>query len=132
MNGSNTISSKTWSYKPQYTLCGSQTTQASNTVDTGTEVNPPVCTTEEWEKFCEEEGLEDVTGTTPYTNNFYTTAMQQTQRGNATISSITTTNGTVLNGTGVTISNLGNYYTTTAAKASIYTNYMKSKTFKLR
>lgn len=72
-----TISSKDFdslSIQPQYTLCGSQTTQASNTVDTGTEVNPTVCTTEEWEKFCEEEGLEDGYGNSYYTTEFYTTA----------------------------------------------------------
>lgn len=62
------------SIQPQYTLCGSQTTQASNTVDTGTEVKPPVCTTEEWEKFCEEEGLEDGNGNSYYTTDVYTTA----------------------------------------------------------
>ena len=72
-----TISSKDFgslSIQPQYTLCGSQTTQASNTVDTGTEVNPPVCTTEEWEKFCEEEGLEDGNGNSYYATDVYTTA----------------------------------------------------------
>lgn len=72
-----TISSKDFgslSIQPQYTLCGSQTTQASNTVDTGTEVNPPVCTTEEWEKFCEDEGLEDDNGNSYYTTDVYTTA----------------------------------------------------------
>ena len=44
--------------------------QESNTVDTGMEEKPPVCTNEEWEKFCEEEGLEDGNG---YTNDVYTT-----------------------------------------------------------
>jgi hypothetical protein len=44
---------------------------------------------------------------------------------------------TVSNGTGVTISNLGNYYTTAGTSISnvawtVYTNYMKPKTFKLR
>lgn len=62
------------SIQPQYILCGSQITQASNTVDTGTEVNPPVCTTEEWEKFCEEEGLEDGNGNSYYATDVYTTA----------------------------------------------------------
>lgn len=62
------------SIQPQYTLRGSQTTQASNTVDTGTEEKPPVCTTEEWEKFCEEEGLEDGNGNSYYTTDVYTTA----------------------------------------------------------
>lgn len=73
MNDTSTISSNdlvTLSYQPQYTLRGSQTTQASNTIDTGTEEKPPVCTNEEWEKFCEEEGLEDGNG---YTNDIYTT-----------------------------------------------------------
>ena len=49
----------TWSIQPQYTLRGSQNTQDNNLVDTGTEEKPPVCTNEEWDKFCEEEGLED-------------------------------------------------------------------------
>lgn len=73
MNDTSTISSNdlvTLSYQPQYTLRGSQTTQASNTVDTGTEEKPPVCTNEEWGKFCEEERLEDGNG---YTNDIYTT-----------------------------------------------------------
>lgn len=72
MNDTSTISTNdlcTLSYQPQYTLC-CPTIQASNTVDTGMEDKPPVCTTEEWEKFCEEEGLEDVNG---YTNDVYTT-----------------------------------------------------------
>ena len=72
-----TISSKYFgslSIQPQYTLRGSQTTQASNTVYTGTEEKPPVCTTEEWEKFCEEEGLEDGNGNSYYTTDVYTTA----------------------------------------------------------
>ena len=59
----------TWSIQPQYTLRGSQTTKASNTVDTGIEEKPPVCTNEEWEKFCEEEGLEDGDR---YTTDIYT------------------------------------------------------------
>lgn len=62
------------SIQPQYILRGSQTIQASNTVDTGTEVNPPVCTTEEWEKFCEDEGLEDDNGNIYYATDVYTTA----------------------------------------------------------
>ena len=61
------------SYQPQYTLRGSPTIQAGNTVDVGTEEKPPVCTNEEWEKFCEEEGLEDGTGFSTYTNDVYTT-----------------------------------------------------------
>jgi hypothetical protein len=37
------------------------------------EEKPPVCTNEEWDKFCEEEGLEDGNGYTSdiYTNNTY-------------------------------------------------------------
>lgn len=72
MNNKSIISSNdlcSSSIQPQYTLCGSQTTQASNTVATGMEEKPPVCTNEEWEKFCEEEGLEDGNG---YTNDVYT------------------------------------------------------------
>lgn len=60
------------------------------------------------------------------------TAHTQPQHGNATVSSMSLSNGTVSNRSGLTISNLGNYYTTAAINASIYTNYMKSKTFKLR
>lgn len=60
----------TWSIQPQYTLRGSQATKASNTVDTGIEEKPPVCTNEEWDKFCEEEGLEDGNGC--YTTDIYT------------------------------------------------------------
>lgn len=75
-NDTSTISSNDLcnvSIQPQYTLrC--PTIQASNTVDTGMEEKPPVCTNEEWEKFCEEEGLEDGNGFSTYTNNFYTTA----------------------------------------------------------
>lgn len=67
----------TWSIQPQYTLRGSQTTQASNTVDIGMEEKPPVCTTEEWEKFCEEEGLEDgIVGYNSYANDCYTLTAQ--------------------------------------------------------
>ena len=71
-NDTSTISSNdlcTYSFQPQYNLCG-PTIQASNTVDTGMEEKQPVCTNEEWEKFCEEEGLEDGN---VYTNDFYTT-----------------------------------------------------------
>ena len=65
------------------------------------------------------------------------TTMQHSQHSNATVSSISISNGTVSNGTGVTISNLGNYYTTAGTSISnaawtVYTNYMKPKTFKLR
>lgn len=60
------------SIQPQYTLrC--HTIQASNTVDTGMEEKPPVCTNEEWEKFCEEEGLEDGNWYSTY-SDIYTTA----------------------------------------------------------
>lgn len=62
------------------------------------------------------------TGTAP---TMTSTQPQQTQRGNTTVSNIT-----ISNGTGVTSSNLG-YYTTTT-EGSVYTNYMKSKSFKLR
>ena len=57
---------------------------------------------------------------------------QHSQYSNATVSSISLSNGTVSNGTGVTVSNLGNYYTNTNAVWSVYTNYMKPKSFKLR
>ena len=59
---------------------------------------------------------------------------QHSQYSNATVSSMSFSNGTVSNGTGGTISNLWNYYTTTATNAvwSVYTNYMKPKSFKLR
>jgi hypothetical protein len=63
----------TWSIKPQYTLRGSQTIQTNNTVDVGTDEKPPVCTNEEWDKFCEEEGLEDGNnGYSTYTSDIYT------------------------------------------------------------
>ena len=61
-----------WSIQPQYTLRGSNSTQDNNLVDTGTEEKPPVCTNEEWDKFCEEEGLEDGTGYNAYTTDVYT------------------------------------------------------------
>jgi hypothetical protein len=38
------------------------------------EEKPPVCTNEEWEKFCEEEGLEDGNGYSTYASNIYTNA----------------------------------------------------------
>ncbi len=66
------------------------------------------------------------------------TQQQHSQHNNATVSSISISNGTVSNGTGVTISNLGNYYYTTASPSitnavwSVYTNFMKPKSFKLR
>ena len=50
---------------------------------------------------------------------------QHSQYSNATVSSISLSNGTV--------SNLGNYYTTNSnAVWSVYSNYMKPKSFKLR
>ena len=66
------------------------------------------------------------------------TTQQHSQHSNANSSSISLSNGTVSNGTGsITISNLGNYYTTAGTSISnmawnVYTNYMKPKTFKLR
>ena len=77
MNNKSIISSNdlcSSSIQPQYILCGSQPTQASNTVYTGTEEKPPVCTTEEWEKFCEDEGLEDGNWNSYYATDVYTTA----------------------------------------------------------
>lgn len=79
------------------------------------------------------------TGTAP---TQVTSTPTQQQHGDATVSSITISNGTASNGTGTitisnTISNLGNYYTTAAGTSisnaawSLYTNYMKPKTFKL-
>lgn len=79
------------------------------------------------------------TGTAP---TQVTSTQTQQQPGNATVSSITVSNSngsglTVSNGTGtITISNLG-YYTTAGTSISnaawtVYTNYMKPKTFKLR
>lgn len=73
------------------------------------------------------------TGTAP---TQVTSTPTQPQHGNATVSSISISNGTVSNGTGtLTISNLG-YYTTAGTSISnaalnVYTNYMKPKTFKL-
>lgn len=57
---------------------------------------------------------------------------QYFQYSNATVSSIYLSNGTVSNGTGFTVSNSGNYLTTTNAGWRVYENYMKSKSFKLR
>ena len=64
-----------------------------------------------------------------------TSTPTQQQLGN--VSSISISNGTVTNGNGsITISNLGNYYTTgtsiSTAGWNVYTNFMKPKTFKLR
>lgn len=49
----------TWDNQHYYTLRGPHTIQIYNTEEVVTKEKPPVCTTEEWEKFCEEEGLED-------------------------------------------------------------------------
>ena len=61
---------------------------------------------------------------------------QQHSQHSMNSSSISFSNGTVSNGTGVTISNLGNYLTTGTSISNVawtvYTNYMKPKTFKLR
>ena len=60
---------------------------------------------------------------------------QHSQYNNATVSSISLSNGTVSNGTGFTVSNSGNYLTTANAGWRVYENYMKymkSKSFKLR
>lgn len=64
-----------------------------------------------------------------------TSTLTQQQLGN--VSSISISNGTATNGS-ITISNLGNYYTTagttsiTNAAWNVFTNFMKPKTFKLR
>lgn len=55
---------------------------------------------------------------------------QQHSKHSMNSSSMSFSNGTVSNGSGVTISNL-RYYTTNAVW-SVYTNYMKQKSFKLR
>lgn len=60
------------------------------------------------------------------------TQQQHSQYSNATVSSISLSNGTVSNGTGFTVSNTGNYLTTANAGWSVYKNYMKPKSFKLR
>lgn len=59
-------------------MMGSPTIQVGDVVNTGTEEKSPVCTTEEWEKFCEEEGLEDgiVGYNSSYANDSYTLAAQ--------------------------------------------------------
>lgn len=63
-----------WSYQPQqYTLRGSHPIQSDDTVDTGAAEKAPVCTNEEWDKFCEEEGLEDG-GYSTYASDVYTNA----------------------------------------------------------
>lgn len=55
---------------------------------------------------------------------------QQHSKHSMNSSSMSFSNGTVSNGSGVTISNL-RYYTTNVA-CGVYTNYMKKKSFKLR
>lgn len=55
---------------------------------------------------------------------------QQHSKHSMNSSSMSFSNGTVSNGSGVTISNL-RYYTTNVA-CGVYTNYMKQKSFKLR
>ncbi len=80
------------------------------------------------------------TGTAP---TQVTSTPTQPQHGNAIVSSISISNGTASNGTGTitisnTISNFTGYYTTAASPSitnavwSVYTNYMKPKSFKLR
>ena len=64
------------------------------------------------------------TGTVPIVTSTQP-QQQHSQYSNATVSSISLSNGTV--------SNLGNYYTTNSnAVWSVYSNYMKPKSFKLR
>lgn len=77
------------------------------------------------------------TGTQQMSTQTQSQHQQHSQHSNATVSSISISNGTVSNGTGVTISNLGNYYTTAGTSISnvawtVLSNYMKPKTFKLR
>lgn len=55
---------------------------------------------------------------------------QQHSKHSMNSSSMSFSNGTVSNGTGVMSSNL-RYYTTNVA-CGVYTNYMKQKSFKLR
>lgn len=82
---------------------------------------------------------------TAHTQVTSTPTQQQHSQHSMNSSSMSFSNGTVSNvsgitvsnGTGVTISNLGNYYTTAGTSISnvawtVYTNYMKPKTFKLR
>ena len=65
-----------------------------------------------------------VTGTVPTVTSTQP-QQQHSQYSNATVSSISLSN--------VTVSNLGNYYTTNSnAVWSVYSNYMKPKSFKLR
>lgn len=72
-------------------------------------------------------------GTTAHTQMTAT----HSQHSNANSSSMSFSNGTISNGSGLTVSNLGNYYTTagtsiTNAMWYVYTSYMKPKSFKLR
>ena len=58
------------------------------------------------------------------------------QHGNANSSSMSFSNGAITNGSGLTVSNLGNYYTTagtsiTNAMWNVYKSYMKPKIFRL-
>lgn len=76
----------------------------------------------------------------------HTPTLAQHSQHNMNSSSMSFSNGSVSNGSGltvsngtgtITISNLGNYYTTAGTSISnaawtVYTNYMKPKTFKLR
>ena len=76
------------------------------------------------------------TATTQLMSTQTTPTQAQHSQHNMNSSSMSFSNGTVSNGTGVTISNLG-YYTTAGTSISnvawtVYTNYMKPKTFKLR
>lgn len=61
-----------------------------------------------------------------------TQQQQQHFQYNATVRSISLSNGTVSNGTGFTVSNSGNYLTTANAGWGVYNIYMKPKSFKLR
>lgn len=70
------------------------------------------------------------------TTQLMSTPTQQHSQHSMNSSSISISNGTATNGS-ITISNLGNYYTTAGTSISnaawtVYTSYMKPKTFKLR
>lgn len=71
-------------------------------------------------------------GTTAHTQMTAT----HSQYSNANSSSMSFSNGTISNGAGVTVSNLGNYYTTAGTSITntmwnVYTSYMKPKIFRL-
>lgn len=71
-------------------------------------------------------------GTTAHTQMTAT----HSQHSNANSSSMSFSNGTISNGAGVTVSNLGNYYTTAGTSITntmwnVYTSYMKPKIFRL-